>query len=167
MNQMEKDLFLRFCRFRKSNAKRTERLLNNGAETTEVPGSRLEARIATVAYHMLPEQKLSKCVNRKFRNTLRNTKRLNAKQSEDSDDCICLFSSELNSCGTPHAMPKVAYLFSLYPQGYRIFHDIDILLLPKDIGRVAAKLKTAKFQQSYLKNGADFACGTAILIERR
>lgn len=167
MNQKEKDLFLQLCCFRKPNAKKLERLLSSGSATPEVLGNLFENRMAAVAYQVLSEVSLLDCVDREFRNALRNARLLNAKWNEDFAGCINFLSSELNSCGIPYALLKGAYLFSRYPQGCRTSNDVDVLLLPEDVGKVSARLKMAGFQQGYLKNGAFVPATRQQIIESK
>lgn len=167
MNQKEKELFLELCVFRNPNAKKLERLLNNGAATPDVLGMLFANRMAGVAYHVLKETELLDRVDREFRNSLRNAHLLNEKLNEDFIGCLKFLSAELEACGVPYALLKGAYLCPWYPKGCRTSNDIDVLVAPENVGKVSARLKIAGFRQGYLKNGVFMPATRQQIIESK
>ncbi len=167
MNQKEKELFLELCVFRNPNAKKLERLLNNGAATSDVLGMLFANRMAGVAYHVMKETELLDRVDREFRNSLRNAHLLNEKLNEDFLGCVKFLSAELEACGVPYALLKGAYLCPWYPKGCRTSNDIDVLIAPEDVGKVSARLKMAGFRQGYLKNGEFVPASRQQIIESK
>ena len=167
MSQKEKELFLELCAFRNPNAKKIERLLKANAATSDVLGRLFANRVAGIAYSVLQETKLLDLVDREFRNSLRNASLLNEKINEDFLGCIKFLSTELDACGVPYALLKGAYLCHWYPKGCRTSNDIDVLIAPVDVGKVAARLKMAGFRQGHLKNGVFIPASRQEIIESK
>ena len=167
MNQEEKDLFLELCAFRNPNAERIKELLDADASSAEVLGMLFANRMAGVAYHVLKKTEMLDRVNREFRNSIRNAALLNEKINEDYFGCVKNVTAELEACGVPYALLKGAYLCQWYPVGCRTSNDIDVLLLPEDVGKVSTRLKLAGFRQGYMKNGVFVPATRQQIIESK
>lgn len=153
MDQKEKTLAIELCRFKDPDKRKLERLIKGGNATSSVLGVIFANRIAGIAYRTLKDTGLLGQTDREFRTALGSAAIMNSKRNEDFLGCLRFLSNELEACGVPYALLKGAYLCGWYPEGCRTSNDVDVLVSPKDVGKLCAGLRLAGFRQGYMRNG--------------
>ncbi len=163
----EKTLVLELCRFLDSRKETLEELLDDALDFPWVLGQLLYNRMGGAAYYVLREQGLLGRVNREFRNALQTAYAAGRGKTTD-------FLAELGELGRVfdgadfrYAFLKGAYLAAWYPAGLRTSNDFDVLVEPKDVTRVADRLKAAGFRQGNVRNGAFVPAGRREIVASR
>ena len=141
MNQKEKELFKSLCSFKSSDF--DEKLLK--AATPAVLGQLFFNRMQGIAYGRLKNHGLRGKVNREFRNSLKGAYMQNLEKNNSFFECVRHLEEILSACDSPYAMLKGAYLCKWYPEGCRTSNDIDLLVLPKDVTKIANALLDGGF----------------------
>jgi len=167
MNIKEKELFLLLCNFKKPNVVKIKKRIEQKCATPEVLGHLFSNRMAVVANGVLKEARLLDKVDREFRSALGYAELCYERRNREYFGCLNFVSAELNACEVPYALLKGAYLCSKYPKGYRVSNDIDVLVLPEDVGTISTRLKMAGFRQGHVKNGVFIPATRQEIIESK
>lgn len=149
MRKEEKQLFKALCKFHSpiTNEKLT------AFATPTVLGELFFNRMQGIAYDVLRKNGLLNKVNREFRNSLAAAYEENIQKNRSFYKCVNFLSTVLACCDFKVAMLKGAYLCAHYPEGYRTCNDVDLLVLPQNVTKMANLLKEAGFTQGNIRNG--------------
>lgn len=153
MNQNEKELVLRLCRFRNPDRKALAELLEKGAMTSAVLGELFWNRAAVVACDVLEKEELMPQVPREARTALRGARTQNREYNRSFFRCVGALHDTLRSCGEHYAMLKGAYLCAKYPEGCRTSNDVDLLVPPEFLSEIGEALLRDGYCQGAVKNG--------------
>ena len=149
MRKEEKQLFKALCKF---HSPITNEKLTTFATPT-VLGELFFNRMQGIAYDVLRKNGLLNKVNREFRNSLAAAYEENVQKNRSFYKCVNFLSTVLACCDFKVAMLKGAYLCAHYPEGYRTCNDVDLLVLPQNVTKMANLLKEAGFTQGNIRNG--------------
>lgn len=153
MNANEKALLTELCKFISPNRNRIERLIKAGADSPALLGNLIINGVAGIAYGVLGNNGLLHLTNSEFRESLEKEYTVNEKITADFTGCVNYISELLNSSELPYAFLGDAYLYKIYPNGYKVPRCIELLVRKEDIGRISAKLKLAGFKKGFVENG--------------
>ena len=167
MEEYEKELFFELCRFKEPNKEKIERMINEGGASSCTLGALFSNRMAGVAGGVLKNAAPDARVDREFRNSLMSIVLVNGKINDDYFLCVNTLCQILDRSNIPYAFLKGAYLCAWYPRGYRTSNDIDILVSPRDVGKMTSLLKGLGFEQGYIKNGEFIAASREQIIRAR
>jgi len=148
MKRNEIRLFNQLCRF---NAESFDESLLEYA-SPNVLGHLFFNRMQAIAYGVLKKHGLLSKVNREFRTSIKCAYSQNIEKNNSYFKCLNYINELLSDCKSEYAMLKGAALCRLYPLGYRTSNDIDILITPDSISKIARKLLISGFQQGHIHN---------------
>lgn len=161
MKQKEKLLFKELCKFQ-----------NNDFDESLIPyananvlGQIFFNRMQGIAYGALKKHDLLGKVNREFKSSLQSTYEYNREKNKSFFKCVKFLSDILLDCKT--VMLKGAFLCAYYPEGYRTSNDIDLLVMPEDIGKISDVLLKAGFRQGNIRNGEFVPAARKEIIESK
>ena len=148
MNELEKQLFLHLCAFESD-------FLDHSLVESASPGVLgylFYHRMYGVAFGRLKELDLLRNTNREFRNSLKMGYEKNLEKNNSFFDCLKTISILLNGAQQNVAFLKGAVLCQVFPPGYRVCNDIDILTIPSGVSSVSELLYENGFKQGRIIN---------------
>lgn len=161
MKQKEKLLFKELCKFQ-----------NNDFDESLIPyananvlGQIFFNRMQGIAYGTLKKHGLLGKVNREFKSSLQSAYEYNQEKNKSFFKCVNFLSDILLDCKA--VMLKGAFLCAYYPEGYRTSNDIDLLVMPEDIGKISDILLKAGFRQGNIRNGEFVPAARKEIIESK
>lgn len=166
MNKNEKELFFDLCNFTKDDKKIRVTSAKKYANAT-VLGNLFYNRMQGVAYGQLERNDLLSVVNREFRTSLNNAYEQNCAKNDSFFECIKWLSNVLEPYNKKYAMLKGALLCGIYPQGYRVSNDVDLLVAPNDVTEISDLLREAGFKQGNIRNGVFVPATRKEIIESK
>lgn len=153
MNQNEKELVLRLCRFQNPDKEILTELIEKGAMTPAVLGELFWNRAAGIAGSILEGEGLLPLLPREARTALRGVRIQNREYNRSFFRCVGELHDTLRSCGNHYAMLKGAYLCAKYPEGCRTSNDVDLLVPPEYLSEIGEVLIAGGYRQGAVKNG--------------